>query len=136
MLSGVTSGMQPRQGDDRPRILVVDDHAGGRRALARFLEMSGFEVTVAADGTSALEALRSGPPPDVVLTDLRLPDLDGLEVAQFARQLDPPPLIDLITGYEPEGTTEDHRRWGIDRVFTKPLDIQALVASLKDRLRH
>lgn len=133
MVSNNPPGTTPNRRSDRPRVLVVDDHAPGRRALARFLDLSGFDVTVAADGTSALEILRNGPLPDFVLTDLRLPDLDGIEVAHHARQLTPPPIVDLITGYEPEGTPEDHRRWGIDRIFTKPLNVHDLVASLRSR---
>ena len=58
--------------------------------MARFLEAEGYAVTLAFDGTTALEALESGPPPDFVLTDLRLPDLDGRELARSARQLVPP----------------------------------------------
>ena len=73
-----------------PRILLVDDNEASQRGLARFLEAEGYAVTLAFDGTSALEALEAGPPPDFVLTDLRLPDLDGREVARPARRLVPP----------------------------------------------
>src|SRR3954469_22635205 len=79
----------------RRRLLLVDDNGEGRRALARLLELYGFEVTAVADGSSAVEALRRGPAPHVVLTDLLLPDLDGHEVARQARLLSPPPTIVL-----------------------------------------
>ena len=111
----------------RPRVLVVDDHDSGRRALGRFLELEGFDVITAENGSEALEALQASPPPEFLLTDLRLPDLDGLELAYHARRLEPPPWIALITGYAPEGDEQDHARWGLDFVFAKPLDLRALV---------
>ena len=118
----------------RPSVLLVDDHAAGSHALARFLEASGFSVTTAADGVSAIEALRAGPPPQVVLTDLRLPDLDGREVARFARLLDPPPFVTMITGWDLDDDLRDCARWGISRVVTKPVDVRALIRVLRDDL--
>src|SRR4051794_7773628 len=82
------------------RVLLVDDNAGERVALARLLELKGYEVTTVADGASALEALRTVPPFDVLLTDLRLPDLDGREVALSAGRLAPRPLVALMTGWD------------------------------------
>ena len=115
----------------RPRVLIVDDNDSGRRALSRILEHEGFDVVSAANGRQALEALRTSPAPQFVLTDLRLPDLDGLELAYHARRLEPPPWIALITGYAPEGDAQDHQRWGLDFVFTKPLDLASLVARMR-----
>lgn len=115
----------------RPRVLLVDDNEPGRRALARLLQLQGYEVTTAADGASAIAALDAGSPPEFVLTDLNLPDIDGLGVAHHARGLIPPPRVTLITGFEPDGEPEDFARWGIDRVFVKPVDLAKLVASMR-----
>ena len=109
------------------RVLLVDDSADGRRALGRFLGMKGIEVIDRPDGTSALEALRDGPPPDVVLTDLLLPDMDGRQVCWHAHQLVPGVHVALITGWSVELDPKDQQRWGFDEIFIKPLDIQALV---------
>ncbi len=113
------------------RVLIVDDNAEGCRALSKFLEISGFAVTVAADGASALAALRNGRPPDFLLTDLMLPDLDGLEVARRARELRPAPRIALITGWSMEDQAPEAVR-GIDWVFPKPLNVRALVETLRN----
>ena len=114
---------------DRPRILLVDDHDLGRRSMARLLEALGFDVTSVADGTSALSALDEGPRFDHLLTDVRLPDLDGREIVHAARQLDPPPRIALITGWDID--PDEKSRLGIDWIFLKPLDIQEIVAKLR-----
>ena len=112
----------------RFRVLLVDDHDVGRRSLARLLDALGFDVTSAADGASALEALEVGPDFDYLLTDVRLPDLDGREIVQVARQHEPRPLIALITGWDIDQSECD--RLGIDYLFLKPVDIQELVAKL------
>jgi DNA-binding response OmpR family regulator len=116
----------------RPRILLVDDHAAGREALSRILKAQGFSVMDVEDGASAFAALKVGPPPDYVLTDLRLPDFDGREVIEVARGLSPLPRIALMTGWDVEPDEKD--RLGIDWVFLKPLDIGQIVARLRETL--
>ena len=113
----------------RPRILLVDDHDVGRRSLARLLDALGYDVTSVEDGRSALEALKTLPRPDYVLTDVRLPDLDGREIVQAARHLSPLPRIALITGWDVE--PDEPERLGIDWVFLKPLDVMDIVAKLR-----
>ena len=112
------------------RVLIVDDNVEGCRALAKFLEISGFAVTVATTGTSAYEAIDSGPVPEIVLTDLLLPDADGREIARRARQLKPPPRIALITGWSLEIDIDEASR-EFDWVMLKPLDMRSLVATLR-----
>jgi CheY-like chemotaxis protein len=116
----------------RRHILVVDDNAPGRRALAKVLEAKGFAVTAVADGTSALDAMKRKPPPDFVLTDLLLPDIDGREVARAARALEPRPYTVLITGWTIEPDLQDPARWNVDHVFLKPLRIDDLLAKLAE----
>ena len=113
-----------------PRVLLVEDNEAASKGMARLLEAYGFEVITACDGASALKALATGRPPDFLLTDMQLPDLDGREVARQARQLSPPPRTALITGWDFEGD-EDSSAWGIDWVLTKPVDFQDLIAKLR-----
>lgn len=114
----------------RLRILLVEDNDAARRGLARLLEARGFDVTVKHNGASAIESLETDPPPDIVLTDLRLPDLDGREVALHARRLAPPSRIALITGWNLDEDLSDLESWGIDWIFPKPIDTANLIAHL------
>jgi CheY-like chemotaxis protein len=114
----------------RPRILVVDDHEVGRKSLARLLGALGYEITAVKDGESAIEAMGREPAFDYVLTDLRLPDLDGREVVLAAHRLLDSARIALITGWDVEPEEKD--RLGIDWVFLKPLDIQTIVTKLRE----
>ena len=116
----------------RKRLLLVDDNLEGRRALARLLELYGFEVTAVGDGSSAIEALRCIPPPEFVLTDLLLPDLDGREVARQARELRPVPTIALITGWDLGAEGLNTQDAGVDLLFLKPVNVGELVAKLNE----
>jgi two-component system cell cycle response regulator CpdR len=96
------------------------------------LEACGFDVTVRADGASALRALESAAHFDFLLTDLRLPDMDGRDIAQHARSLVPAPRIALITGWDLDDELRDYSSMGIEWVFTKPLEIRDLIARLRE----
>jgi DNA-binding response OmpR family regulator len=113
-------------------VLLVDDNAEGTRALARVLGLMGYDVTAVVDGTTALEILERNPPPQFLLIDLRLPDLDGREVARFATQLVPRPYVILVTGWDREEDLIDIARWGIDHLFLKPVLIDVLLAKLNE----
>jgi DNA-binding response OmpR family regulator len=115
------------------RILVVEDNAEGRRALQRILELHGLEVTAVGDGASALEALLADPPPDAVLLDLILPDIDGSELARHACTVTPRPYVAMITGWTIEVDVEELMATGLDDMFQKPLDVDALMAKLRAR---
>ena len=111
------------------RVLVVDDNQDNANSVAMVLRLSGHEVATAHDGVAALEIARSWRP-DVVLLDIGLPRLDGLEVARRLRQevglTDA--LIVAMTGY---GQEEDRLRSldaGFDAHLVKPIDLNALRA--------
>jgi DNA-binding NtrC family response regulator len=82
----------------RGSILVADDDALFRAALVRYLEGEGFDVASLSDPEDALEALARRPF-DVVLTDLKMPGLDGIELVRRARELDPTSVCIVITGF-------------------------------------
>src|SRR5581483_6038996 len=92
----------PHDAPGRPRVLLVEDNDAASKGLARLLESEGFAVSPAPDGLSAVRALQTEPPFDFLLTDLRLPDLDGREVARIAREQPAPLFIALITGWDPD----------------------------------
>lgn len=116
------------------RVLLVDDNAEGRRALQRVLALHGLDVTAVADGASALEAMLADPPPDAVLLDLMLPDIDGMELARHACAVAPRPYVAMVTGWTIDVDVDALLATGVDDVFQKPLDIDALMAKLRARM--
>lgn len=80
------------------RILLAEDDDAMRGYLARALERSGYDVTTAATGLEALDYVESGTF-DLLLTDIVMPEMDGIELAQHAQKLIPSPKIMFITGF-------------------------------------
>jgi DNA-binding response OmpR family regulator len=115
-----------------PRILLVDDHREARGAMAKYLGFSGFVVTEAPNGTSAISAIQAGPPFQIVLTDLSLPDMDGFVVARRAREISPGTWIALVTGWSID--TDDALDYGVDQVFFKPVNLGDLCRILKEKV--
>jgi Nif-specific regulatory protein len=112
-------------GSGRGRLLVVDDEATARRALATLLTDDGFVVETAASGEEALEKL-SQSPPDVLLTDVRMPGIDGIELLIRAKQLDANLAVVVMTAF---GTVRDAvraMRAGAEHYVTKPVDVDEL----------
>lgn len=115
------------------RILVVDDEPQIRRALTRTLAANDFDVRTVGTGEEALAALRWRP--DVILLDLMLPDLDGLEVARRIReQVATPILILSARGEEPQKVLALDQ--GADDYITKPFGTEELLARIRVALRH
>src|SRR5471030_2312389 len=85
----------------RPRVLVVDDEASIRDLLSKTLALAEYDVDVAPDGRSALERLRIIPY-DLLITDLKMPGVDGLTVIREARRLKADLPVIIITGYSNE----------------------------------
>ena len=121
---------------EHKRILIVDDNVDAAESLSRMLRLEEHEVLVAHDGPSALTAAERMKP-DIVLLDIGLPKMDGLEVARRLRHRAngaPPPLLVATTGF---GQAEDRRRIaaaGFDHHLVKPLDphvLQSLVRTGK-----
>lgn len=112
------------------RILLVEDNLAANKGLARLLEARGYAVTTASDGTAALRELAAGSPPDFLLSDVQLPDLDGRDLAQHARRLVPPPRVVLITGWDLGPLPEERALWGVHRVLAKPVDMKLLLEAL------
>lgn len=112
-------------------VLLVEDDVDAAQGLARLLKRSGHEVQIAHNGTNALKAAEESPP-DVVICDIGLPDMDGYEVAKRLRERRAParPLLIALSGY---GHHHDRIRAceaGFDEQFLKPVDLSALRALL------
>ncbi|PDW02375.1 response regulator [Candidatus Viridilinea mediisalina] len=111
-----------------PTVLVVDDYAPNNRLLEFVLEQSGFAVMMASDGMHALNTLRSVPI-DLIVTDLRMPRLNGLDLVQQLRadgQLCTLPIV-MITASGRASDEAQAAGLGVDAFLTRPVDSDELV---------
>jgi CheY-like chemotaxis protein len=108
------------------RILVVDDDKLIRMSLSLVLRRDGFDVDAVASGREAIELLERERY-DLVVTDLRLEDLDGLEISAWTRRLNPEARVVVITGSEHPPSAEGAARFGADRVVLKPFALSVFV---------
>ena len=113
--------------DTQARIFVVDDDTSSRELLSRILVSAGHRVTALADGREALERLSAGGgPPDVVVSDIRMSDVDGLQLTDALRQQVSDTPIILVTAFgNIDGAVEAIRRGAFDYI-SKPYDVDAI----------
>lgn len=117
-----------------PHILVVEDSPPILRSIEMILEGHGYSVATAMTGEEAVTEFQRRPA-DVVLLDLMLPDIDGLEVARRVRLFSEVPLIVLSARGE-EATKVAALDLGVDDYVTKPFGAQELLARVRVALRH
>jgi two-component system response regulator HydG len=122
-------------GASRARILVVDDEDDARNALAAVLAKQNFTVISASSGAAALEAVAECPP-DVVVTDLNMPDMDGVELLHQLHAKDARLPVILATGFGEIGTAVAAMRAGAEDYISKPLDVPSLVVSIERALER
>jgi CheY-like chemotaxis protein len=120
---------------ENQRVLLVDDEASLRRQLLVGLIQKGFEVDECEDGLTALkkieDARRNGLPHDYIVTDIRLPDIDGLKLLQVIKSKYPDLPVVVISGYGDESTSDDVRDNLGNAYLDKPFDVEKLEAELK-----
>ena len=112
-----------------PRLLIVDDDAGQRSLLDSFLRSQGFNTTTADSGEAALSALRSQPF-DMMISDVRMPGISGLETLRRARQQHAVLPVLLVTAYADIREAVGAMRDGAVNYLTKPIDRTRLIESL------
>ena len=108
------------------RVIVADDEASARSGLARLLGDEGFAVSVAEDGLRALTLVQELAP-EVLVTDLRMPGLDGIELLQRAREVEPDLIVILVTAFAEVETAVRAMQAGAEHYLTKPLQIDELL---------
>jgi DNA-binding NtrC family response regulator len=111
----------------RGRILIVDDEANARAALSEILEDDGYSTETAADGFKALGKLEEFVP-DVILTDLKMPGLDGIAFMEKARAAAPGAVFVVMTAFGTIQSAVAAVKKGAENYLTKPLDFEALAA--------
>jgi signal transduction histidine kinase/CheY-like chemotaxis protein len=118
-------------------VLVVDDNRDAAETLGELLGMSGYRVYLAHDGESAVRvALEQSP--DAVLLDIGLPDIDGYEACRRIRDRagERKPVLVAVTGWGQESDRDSARKAGFDAHVTKPVEPDALIALLEERVGH
>jgi CheY-like chemotaxis protein len=108
-------------------ILVVDDQPEVATSLVDILEFKGFKVYPAFSGVEALDILGKHPI-DILLTDVRMPDMNGVALYREVRKKHPHTTTYLMTAYAADELIQQGMKEGIKTVLTKPLDIDLIVA--------
>ncbi|MDP7480500.1 MAG: response regulator, partial [Vicinamibacterales bacterium] len=117
-----TTTAQPAKTDGHPRVLVVDDEASIRDLLSKTLALADYDVDVAPDGRVALERLRLFGY-DLLITDLKMPGMDGLTVINEARRLNENLPVIIITGFSTEASAIEAANLGVSGYLTKPFKV-------------
>src|SRR3954471_2105818 len=123
-----TSPARPAPEAARPRVLVVDVEASIRDLLAKTLALAEYDVDLAPDGRVALERLRIIPY-DLLITDLKMPGVDGLTVIKEARRLKPDIPVIIITGFSTEASAIEAVNLGVSGYLTKPFRVPRVLAA-------
>jgi two-component system, cell cycle response regulator CpdR len=112
------------------KILLAEDDDDMRRFLVRALEKAGHDVTSFAEGASAYEEVKQATF-DLLLTDIVMPEMDGIELARRAAELDPSMKIMFITGFAAVALNPDSRAPKDAKVLSKPFHLRDLVAEVE-----
>jgi putative two-component system response regulator len=125
----------PAPSPEPTTILVVDDEMGIRQALDRFLKRIGYRVVTAESGAVALERIASDRP-DAMLSDIRMPNMTGVELVPKALAAQPDLAIIMLTAVDSPKTAIECLRLGAYDYLIKPLDLEELELSLQSALRR
>lgn len=109
------------------KILIVDDQSGIRALLKELFVLKGYEVVVASNGQQALEFVQKAPP-EIVLLDMKIPGMDGLQVLKRLREQVPAARVIMMTAYGELGVVREAMRLGAVKMIAKPFDIHELCA--------
>ena len=122
-----------KKNHESPRILIVDDDPGQRSLLNTFLRSQGFETVTADSGQQALETLRTGKF-DMMISDVRMPGLSGLETLRLARKEHATLPVLLVTAFTDVRDAVAAMRDGAVNYLAKPIDLDELLASIRQAI--
>jgi PAS domain S-box-containing protein len=135
--SGSAPGTSTRPNGHGQLVLVVDDEENIRTILRNVLTGSGYRVLEAADGAGAVAVLsRAGSTVDLVVTDMMMPEMDGLETIRALRGVRPDVPIVLISGLHTQTLSDEAAELGVQHVLAKPFSSAPLLQSLADILNR
>ena len=117
------------------RVMVVDDEPAVRSSIERALKLEGYQVTTAPDGREALRALAVAPP-DAVILDVLMPEVDGLEVCRRMRSAEDRTPVLMLTARDAISDRVDGLDAGADDYLVKPFALEELLARLRALMRR
>jgi len=112
-------------------LLIVDDEVGFVDVLAKRMSKRNLNVTKAYSGAEALQAMRKHDF-DVALLDLKMEDMDGIEVLKILKKMDPELKVIMLTGHGSERAARDGIKFGAADYLTKPCDLNELVSKIRE----
>ncbi len=115
------------------KILVIDDEDSVRIPLMKLLSLEGYEVSGAVNGAEGLDAFKQLAP-QVVVSDIRMPIFDGIEVLTRIMESAPATIVIMITGYGDDGFHDLVLKLGARDYFEKPVAYEELLSAIKDEL--
>jgi two-component system, response regulator RegA len=116
-------------------LLLVDDEQAYVNILSRRLERKGFQVKIANNGTQAIQLARIDDF-DVAVLDLKMDDMDGVEVLKIFKKMVPDMIVIMLTGHGSEQAARDGIKFGAFDYLTKPCDFEDLVAKIWEAYEH
>ncbi len=121
--------------EHQPRVLVIDDEEAARYGVARALASQGYALDEAADGRAALAKIQELPP-DVIVSDINMPGMDGLSLVRQVNENPEAPLVVLMTAYGSEQVAAEALRAGAYDYLSKPFDVNELRAIIRNALQE
>ena len=121
------------------RVLVVDDEPDVRKVVKRYLEKSGYDVIEAEDGEQAVQEVKSGENPlmlDVILTDIRMPKMNGVEAIQYFQNQFPHVSLIVLTGFPNIEMATSLMQNGVVAYLVKPVEKEKLLAAVSKAMEQ
>lgn len=123
--------VKKRDRADDIRLLLVDDEAGYVSVLSKRMSKRNIEVTSALSGAQGIQALRKGEF-DVAVLDLKMEDMDGIEVLKVFKKMDPGMPVIMLTGHGSETAAREGMEYGAFDYLTKPCDLEELISKIRE----
>jgi DNA-binding NtrC family response regulator len=115
-------------------ILIVDDNDSLTNTMSKIFQRKGFNVTIANSGYEALEIIKVKPDVDVVLMDIKMPDLNGVETYKLMKETAPNAIVIMMTAYAVEDLIAEALAAGVYGIIHKPMDIEKSIKLIDDAI--
>jgi len=124
-----------KQATPQISLLLVDDEIGFVEVLSKRISRRGMAVTAASSGSEAIQTLRRGDF-DVAVLDLKMEDMDGIEVLKIFKKMAPAMPVIMLTGHGSESSAREGIKFGAFDYLTKPYELEDLIRKIKDAIRQ